>query len=238
MVKNRYGKSLTIILIIVIIAIVGLLIFFGIDVYRKYYIESVSGDAVKEFEDQVNQIASTTQGNTVNLNDVSGSINVNDLGTGGTAQNTVQEEQTNTEGSGVEYMGYDVIGTIEIPATDVKYPIVADYEMSINAMNVAIVKMYPGNINLNDVGNTVLVGHNYRNGTFFSNNKRLEKGDKIYITDNTGRKVTYEIYHKYETSTSDSEYMTRDTEGKREISLSTCTDDTKKRLIIWAREVD
>ena len=238
MVKNRYGKSLTIILIIVIIAIVGLLIFFGIDVYRKYYIESVSGDAVKEFEDQVNQIASTTQGNTVNLNDVSGSINVNDLGTGETAQNTVQEEQTNTEGSGVEYMGYDVIGTIEIPATDVKYPIVADYEMSINAMNVAIVKMYPGNINLNDVGNTVLVGHNYRNGTFFSNNKRLEKGDKIYITDNTGRKVTYEIYHKYETSTSDSEYMTRDTEGKREISLSTCTDDTKKRLIIWAREVD
>lgn len=233
MIKNRYSKSLTVILILVIIAIVGLLIYFGIDVYRKYYIERAAGDAVKEFEDQMNQIASLPQGNAVDLNGISDSIDVNGIGQDGTTS-----QATNGEGSGVKYMGYDVIGTIEIPATDVKYPIVADYEMSINAMNVAIVKMYPGTINLNEVGNTVFVGHNYRNGTFFSNNKRLEKGDKIYITDNTGRRVTYEVYNKYETSTSDSEYMTRDTNGKREISLSTCTDDTTRRLIIWAREVE
>ncbi len=233
MVKNRYSKSLTVILILVIIAIVGLLIYFGIDVYRKYYIERAAGDAVKEFEDQINQIASLPQGNAVDLNGVSDSIDVNGVGQDGTTS-----QATDGEGSGVTYMGYDVIGTIEIPETDVKYPIVADYEMSINALNVAIVKMYPGTINLNEVGNTVFVGHNYRNGTFFSNNKRLEDGDKIYITDNTGRRVTYEVYNKYETSTSDSEYMTRDTNGKREISLSTCTDDTTRRLIIWAREVE
>ena len=232
MVKNRYSKSLTIILVIVIIAIVGLLIYFGIDVYRKYYIERAAGDAVKEFEDQMNQIASLPQGNALDLNGLSDSIDVNGLGQDGSTT------QASNEGTGVKYMGYDVIGTIEIPATDVKYPIVADYEMSINAMNVAIVKMYPGTIDLNEPGNTVLVGHNYRNGTFFSNNKRLEDGDKIYITDNTGRRVTYEVYNKYETSTSDSEYMTRDTNGKREISLSTCTDDTTRRLIIWAREVE
>lgn len=233
MVKNRYSKSLTVILILVIIAIVGLLIYFGIDVYRKYYIERAAGDAVKEFEDQINQIASLPQENAVDLNGVSDSIDVNGVGQDGTTS-----QATDGEGSGVTYMGYDVIGTIEIPETDVKYPIVADYEMSINALNVAIVKMYPGTINLNEVGNTVFVGHNYRNGTFFSNNKRLEDGDKIYITDNTGRRVTYEVYNKYETSTSDSEYMTRDTNGKREISLSTCTDDTTRRLIIWAREVE
>lgn len=28
--------------------------------------------------------------------------------------------------------------------------------------------------------------------------------------------------------------MLRNTEGKREISLSTCTDDSSKRTIIWA----
>ena len=197
--KNRYSKSLTIVLVLVIIAIVGLLIYFGIDVYRKYYIERAAGDAVKEFEDQMNQIASLPQGNVLDINGLSGSIDVNGIGQDGETQ------QSSNEGSGVQYMGYDVIGTIEIPETDVKYPIVADYEMSINAMNVAIVKMYPGTIDLNEPGNTVLVGHNYRNGTFFSNNKRLENGDKIYITDNTGRKITYEIYKKYETSTSDSE---------------------------------
>lgn len=230
MFKNKYNKSLTVILVIVIIAIIGLLIFFGIDVYRKYYIEQAAGDAVKEFQDQVNEIASRPGGNSGDGTGT-GSIDVNGVFTGSTST------ADDGEGTGVTYMGYDVIGTIEIPATDIEYPIVADYEMSVNAMNVAIVKMYPGTIELNEPGNTVLVGHNYRNGTFFSNNKRLENGDRIYITDNTGRRITYEVYRKYETSTSDSEYMNRDTNGAREISLSTCTDDTTMRLIIWAREV-
>lgn len=34
----------------------------------------------------------------------------------------------------------------------------------------------------------------------------------------------------------DFSYATRDTQGKREISLSTCTTDPSKRLVIWARE--
>ena len=234
MAKSRYNKSLTVILVIVIIAIVGLLIYFGIDVYRKYYIEKEAGDAVKQFEDQINEIASIS-GGTGGIDGNTTPIDVN--GIFDDKGNSASDESGNREGSGVKYKGYDGLGIIEIPATDVKYPIIADYEMSIDAMNKAIVKMYPGTINLNEIGNTVFVGHNYHDGTFFSNNKRLENGDKIYITDNTGRKVTYEIYKKYETSTSDSEYMTRDTNGKREISLSTCTDDTKMRLIIWAREV-
>ena len=231
MFNNKYSKTLTIILIIVIIVIIGLLIFFGIDVYRKYYIEQASGDAVREFEDKINEIASVPQGNTVLTNELP-NVDLNSIyGNQGTQQNDIT-------GSGVKYMGYDMIGTIEIPATDVKYPIIADYETSINSLNVAIVKLYPSTIALNEIGNTVLVGHNYRNGTFFSNNKKLEKGDKIYITDLSGRKVTYAVTKKYETSTSDSEYMNRDTNGKREISLSTCTDDTKRRLIIWAEEVE
>ena len=40
----------------------------------------------------------------------------------------------------------------------------------------------------------------------------------------------------YETDPNDSDYMLRDTNGKREISLSTCTDDASARLVIWAVE--
>ncbi len=232
MFNSKYSKTLTVVLIIVIIAIIGLLIFFGIDVYRKYYIQQAAGDAVEEFEDtQANRIINRPQENII-FNDPGTSVDLNTLYQD---NNTITDDNN---GDTVTYMGYDVIGTIEIPATDVKYPIVADYDMSINSLNVAIVKMYPGTIGLNEVGNTVFAGHNYRNGTFFSNNKRLQNGDKIYITGNDGQKVTYEIYNKYETSTSDSEYMNRDTKGKREISLTTCTDDTKRRLIIWAKEVE
>lgn len=90
-------------------------------------------------------------------------------------------------------------------------------------------------VGLNVPGNTVIVGHNYRNGLFFSNNKKLSNGDSIYITDNSGTKLKYVIYNKYETTPEDTDYMLRDTGGKREISLSTCTDDSSKRIIIWAR---
>lgn len=97
--------------------------------------------------------------------------------------------------------------------------------------------LYPNDATkLNKPGNVVLIGHNYNDGRFFSNNDKLKNGDKIYITDNDGKKITYKIYKSYITDNSDAEYMTRKTNGKREISLSTCTDDTKSRLIILARE--
>ena len=230
MFNSKYSKTLTVILIVVIIAIIGLLIFFGVDVYRRYYIESTAGDAVEEFKDEVNKIASLPVDENTILNDVSPNVDLNTL-----YQNNGSSIDDD-EITGVDYMGYSMSGTIEIPKTDIECPIIADEDASINSLNVAIVKLYPSSDLLNEVGNTVLAGHNYKNGTFFSNNKKLEKGDEIYITDLTGRKVTYEIYNIYETTTSDSEYMNRDTNGRREISLSTCTDDTKERLIIWAAE--
>lgn len=131
-----------------------------------------------------------------------------------------------------KYKGYNVIGTIKIPKTKVNYPIVDS--TSPNAMDVAIVMLY--GVGLNKEGNTVIVGHNYRNGGFFGNNKKLENGDKIYITDGTGTSIEYTIYNKYITQDSDFSYATRETKGKREISLSTCTNDSTKRLVIWAKE--
>ena len=233
MFNNKYSKTLTVVLIMVIVIIIGLLIFFGIRVYRKYYIKQAATDAVDQFKNMLNETIDEPAENNVILNDVEPSVDLNTL----YQNNTTTDDGDDESGDGITYMGYDVIGYIEIPATDVEYPIIPDYQGSINALNVGIVKLYPGNTGLNEPGNIVLAGHNYRDGSFFSNNKRLQEGDKIYITDTSGETVEYEIYKKYETSTSDSSYMNRDTEGRREISLTTCTDDTTARLIIWAKEV-
>ena len=231
MFNNNYNKTLTIILIVVIIIIVGLLIFFGIDMYQKYSLEQETGQVVEEFQERVNRVSTSDveEENNVIVNSVTPNVNMNDL---------YQDNTSTSGGSDVTYMGYTVIGTIEIPAIDIEYPIIPDDEASLNSLNVAIVKLYPLGTGLNEVGNAVFAGHNYRNGTFFSNNKRLQNGDKIYITDLNGERVEYEIYRKYTTGTGDSTYMNRDTDGKREISLTTCTDDTTQRLIIWAREVE
>ena len=91
---------------------------------------------------------------------------------------------------------------------------------------------------LNKVGNTVIMGHNYRNGTFFSDLYKLANNDEIYITDESGTRIKYLVYNIYETGAEDFDYASRDTAGKREISLSTCTDDVNGRIIIWAKEAE
>lgn len=231
--NNKYSKVLTGVLIVVIIAVIGLLSFLAYDVFHKHTIEEETSDAVSKFE---NKIRPTVEPTNVIGNNVEPNVNLNEI-----LGNTTTEEPSGSgnEGGGsntsVKYKGYDVIGTIEIPKTKVKSPIIKQEDVSTDSLKVAICNLYG---ELNKTGdNAVLVGHNYRNGTFFSNNKKLQKGDKIYITDLSGNKVTYVITNKYETGTGDFDYATRKIEkDTREISLSTCTDDSKMRLIIWAKE--
>ena len=92
---------------------------------------------------------------------------------------------------------------------------------------------------LNQPGNTVLSGHNYRNRQFFSRNKNLNIGDTVIIKDASGLEITYSIYNKFITNDQDASFYQRDTGGAREITLSTCTDQgtkTGERLIIFAKE--
>lgn len=217
---NKGRKFFTVLLTIVVIVTVALIGYLAYDYISKYLISKEAAQIVDEFESELENII------TVEISDENETTNEVTTNT-----NTNTNVSSNNKSS-VKYKGYNVIGTIQIPKTKVKYPIVDSTEP--NAMDVAIVMLYgPG---LNKEGNTVIVGHNYRNGGFFGSNKKLEAGDKIYITDSTEIKVEYTIYNKYITTDADFSYATRETNGKREISLSTCTNDSSKRLVIWAKE--
>lgn len=222
MIDKRYNKVLTVILVIVIIVIFTLLGFWGYDTIRRYFQEQDIDTALNEFN---NSIIIGGGGNTIIQNATNESFNFtiagNEVANNGGSENRV-----------VTYKGFTVMGTIEIPAIDLEYPILERATKTSLEASVGILTG-PG---LNKVGNTVIVGHNYRNGTFFSRNKELKNDDVIYITDTSGNKVKYKIYNIYNTSADDADYITRDTAGQREISLSTCTDDSRYRLIIWARE--
>ncbi len=226
MFNNKYSNVLTVILIIVIIVILALIGFLGYDFYRKYYIDKDAEDFIAQYEEQ---IRNTTPQNKVSNENNSVSTVIDPVG-------EIETNTSNNSGSASvkvpTYKGYNVLGTIEIPKTGIKYPILD--KVTPKSIQVAVAYYYgPG---LNKVGNTTIVGHNYRNGAFFGKNKQLAEGDIIYITDNTGTKIKYTIYKTYKTTETDSEYITRDTNGAREISLSTCTDDSKGRLIILAKE--
>lgn len=222
--NSKYGNVLTIILIVAIIAIIGIICFIGYSLYQKYYIEKGAAEVVSQFEDLVGDNDDTTNNDTGNntVGDIAGIDNTDfDI------NNT-----TTSSGKKVTYKGFDVLGTIQIPTINLKYPILA--KVTPKSLQTSVAWLYgPG---LNQIGNNVIIGHNYRNGTMFSNVKKLKNGDSIYITDLNGKKVKYVVYKIYRTSGNDATYMTRNTNNKREISLSTCTDDSKARTIVWARE--
>ena len=221
--NSRYSRFLTILLVIVIIAIIGLLGFWAYSIYQKYNINEDASQAVDEFQHAVG--ATTDDDN--NETPVENATNPYD-----NLQSATDNSQQSDGNTVKTYKGYVMVGSIEIPKTGAKYPVLA--EANKNTIEVAVAVLYgPG---LNKPGNTTIVGHNYRNGMFFSDNKKIAVGDKIYITDLSGQRLTYIVYNTYETTAEDSDYMVRDTGGAIEISLSTCTDyDSSRRIIIWAK---
>ncbi len=240
MLNSKYSKVLTVILVISIIAIIALLIFIGIDLYKAHTTNSDVKDFDDEFESFIgnnigtNETPEDNQNNEGTNNEIIEPDLPEDLNTPTTSGNSGSgSSSSSSENKLPLYKGFNVVGRIEIPKINVKYYLLEEY--SPKALETSVVVIYgPGP---NQVGNTVIAGHNYRNGTFFSNNKKLTNGDKIYITDLQGKKVTYEISRHYTTNENDFSYAVRDTNGKRAISLTTCTDDSKNRLIIWAEEV-
>ena len=242
--RRGYSKVLTAILIIIIVAIIGLLGFLGYNFYKKNAITNQASEYVDSFEKQITAIETPieqTTTNTANTNTAVENTTTNETENTNSQGNLTETPVSgNTTGNSTttkktsKYNGFEVLGTIEIPKTNVKYPVLA--KLSAKALDTAVCAVYPQNAVLNTIGNVVIAGHNYRNGTFFSNNKKLSNGDKIYITDLEGKKVTYVIYNKYQTDENDTKSYNKDTNGKREITLSTCTDDSKARIIIEARE--
>lgn len=232
-VGSKYGDILTMLLVVLIVVILGIVGYFGYDIYNKNTKTANAQTAMAEFEEATKSVkkkkVTNTVGETGNTENVETEI-VERENVPETTPETTEAEITE-EAKKVMYEGYEMLGKINIPKTKCEYPILS--EVTKHSIEVAVAVLYgPG---LNEPGNTVIVGHNYRNGMFFSNNKKLTQGDMIYITSAT-ETVGYEIYNIYQTSPDDAEYMRRDTGGAREISLSTCTDDSSARLIIWARE--
>ena len=230
MYDSKYSNLLTIILVLVIVIIIALLAFLGFDYARKYKISKDASDAVAEFEEDNKEKTE----NNIKKDNVEEKTNE-------IAQLNVIEEQSSESTSSKNsskkktYKGFTVLGTIKIPSINLEYPIVE--EVSTSALENAVIALYPaGGTRLNQVGNTVIIGHNYRNGLFFSNVKKLENGDKAYITTDN-KKITYTVYNKFVTTDTDTSFYERDTNGKAEITLSTCTDaSNEQRQIIFARE--
>ncbi len=127
---------------------------------------------------------------------------------------------------------YYQLATVEIPKIDVEYAVL-DHETE-ELLKISPCKFW--GCDPNEVGNFCIVGHNYRNKKFFSKVLTLEKGDEVYLTDLKGRRLTYVVYDKYTVDPENVDCTSQLTNGMKEVTLITCTNDSSKRVIVKARE--
>ena len=106
--------------------------------------------------------------------------------------------------------------------------------------NVELMKIAPYKFwgaNPNEVGNLCIIGHNYRRkGVFFSDVPSLVVGDIVEIQDLSQRIIQYEVYDIHTVDPNDRSDTTQYTNGKKEVTLITCTDDSKNRVIVKCTE--
>ncbi len=129
---------------------------------------------------------------------------------------------------------YETIGVVKIPKINISYPILAQ-TTNVEVMKVAPYKFWGANPN--EVGNLCIIGHNYRRkGVFFSDVPSLTVGDIVEIQDLSQKTVQYEVYDLHTVDPNDRSDTTQYTNGKREVTLITCTDDVKQRVIVKCSE--
>ena len=102
-------------------------------------------------------------------------------------------------------------------------------------MKISIVKYWGKQVN--DLGNLSIAGHNNYDGTMFGKTKKLELDDIVELTDLTGRTIEYKIYDIFVTDPNDVTILETKDEASREVTLITCTNGNKERLILKAKEI-
>lgn len=206
--KNRPVLK-TVINIIIVITILGFMIFLIIEEHND-----------KKVKNKQKISSYTTQNISITEN-----VNIlkNQLVEGEVHQKQIIQKQ---------YKGYDVSAKLEIPAIDLQTYILQKY--SIQALNVCVTKFWGADAN--QKGNFCIAGHNFKNKNMFHNLKKLKLGDRLFIIDNNVGKIEYEIYDIYQVFPEDISCLSQETNGIREVTLITCTNNSEKRIIVKARE--
>ncbi len=149
-----------------------------------------------------------------------------------TQQEEQQETQTYVSEDGVEYTTEAVL---KIPAINIEYPVLST--TSPELLYVSLNKYWPENLKPNEIGNYCIVGHYYESGKMFGKLHKLKNGDKAELTDMSGNTVTYQVYDKFVVEPTDTRCTSQLTNGRRELTLITCTNHGKQRLVVKLREV-
>ena len=134
-----------------------------------------------------------------------------------------------TEDGGTKYSAESIV---RVPGLGIEYPVLS--ETSDELLKISINKLWgPAP---NEVGNYVVIGHNYKSGKMFGKLKSIKIGDLVELTDLTGRTVKYVVSDKYVIEPDDVKCTSQLTNGRKQITLITCSNSGSKRLVVQGYE--
>ena len=133
-----------------------------------------------------------------------------------------------------KYKGYEVECRLEIPEIELNTNVLKKYSSA--GLEICASKYYGPNAN--EIGNYCIAGHNYNKENMFNHLIDLEIGDSIFLTDNENGIVEYAVYDMYKVKPQNIIPLSQETNEKRELTLITCVNYSRNRLIIKAREIE
>lgn len=128
------------------------------------------------------------------------------------------------------YLNYEVIAKLEIPKINLETNVLKNY--TTEGMKVCSSKFFGPEPN--EIGNFCIAGHNSRKENMFNHLIDLEKGDELYLTDNNNGKIGYTIYNIYRVKPQNISPIGQETNGNKIVTLITCVNYSKSRLIVQA----
>ena len=128
---------------------------------------------------------------------------------------------------------YTTEAVLNIPSLGINYPVLSD--TSEELLKISLNKFWGPSPNT--VGNYCIVGHNYKNKKMFGKLADIKNGDIVELTDNSGKTIKYAVYNKYVVNPEDVACTSQLTNGNKEVTLITCTNYGKQRLVVKEREV-
>ncbi|EDT23184.1 class D sortase [Clostridium perfringens] len=196
--------------VLIILSIMGAILV-AVSLFLSFKSKSIQKDLIKEYEERTkeNKVNEIAEDNEI-ITDKSQEQSSN------TYKNRNNNSATNNQRT---------IGILKISSINLKAPIVNGEEN----LNYVVAK-YKNSPNFGENGNTILAAHNNMKGSIFKNLYKVKIGDTVEVQkDNEVFK--YKITQREIVEPNDPSLLTQDL-SKKEITLITCTNRAKQRLIL------
>ena len=198
---------------LVILSIIGAILV-AVSLFFDFKAKSIQENLIKEYEERTKED---------NINEIAEDNEIITDKSQEQTSNTYKNKGNKNNNSATNNPG--TIGILKISSINLKAPIV-DGEENLNY----VVAKYKNSPNFGENGNTILAAHNNMKGSIFKNLYKVKIGDTVEVQkDNEVFK--YKITEREIVEPNDPSLLTQDL-SKKEITLITCTNRAKQRLIL------